>query len=131
MANFIVPPEEITKIINEVIVKYVDTSGINLNKLIDGSSVYRPNGSNAIAIQDPVKRLNGSGLKVTYIFFHLPLKMMADILKFTDSQLLMKALKSMSITNTNLLLAPVVITVVMSELVLKRKTYSHILARAN
>ena len=41
----------------------VDT--INLNKLIDGSSVNRPNASNAIAIQDFVKRLNGSSLKVT------------------------------------------------------------------
>ena len=38
---------------------------INLNKLIDGSSINRPNASNAIAIQDLVKRLNESGLKVT------------------------------------------------------------------
>ena len=38
---------------------------MNLNKLIDGSSVNRPNDSNAIAIQDLVKRLNESGLKVT------------------------------------------------------------------
>ena len=37
-----VPPEEITKKVNEVIVKYVDTSVINLNKLIDGSSVNHP-----------------------------------------------------------------------------------------
>ena len=56
--------------------------------------------------------------------------MMADILKFTDTQLLTKASKSKSITNTNLLLAPVLVTVVMSELVLNRKTYLHILARA-
>ena len=61
-----VPPEEITKKVNEVIANYVDTSAINLNKLIDGSSVNRPNASNAkITIQDHVKRLNGSGLKVT------------------------------------------------------------------
>ena len=65
MANVIIPPEEITKKVNEVIAKYVDTSGINLNKLIDGSSVNRSNASNEIAIQDIVKRLNGSGLKVT------------------------------------------------------------------
>ena len=65
MANVIVPPEEICKKLNEVIAKYVDTSASNLNKLIDGSSVNRPNASNAIAIQDLVKRLNGSGLKVT------------------------------------------------------------------
>ena len=65
MANVIVPPEEITKKVNEVIAKYVDTSAINLNKLIDGSSVNRPDASNGIAIQDLVKRINGSGLKVT------------------------------------------------------------------
>ena len=65
VANVIVLPEEITKKVNEVIVKYADTSAINLNKLIGGSSVNRPNASNAIAIQDLVKRLNGSGLKTT------------------------------------------------------------------
>ena len=65
VANAIVPPEEITKKVNEVIAKYVDTSAINLNKLIDGPSVNRPNASVAIAIQDLVKRLNGSGLKAT------------------------------------------------------------------
>ena len=65
VANVIVPPEEITKKVNEVIAKYVDTSAINLNKLIDGSSVYRPTASNAFAIQDLVRRINGSGLKVT------------------------------------------------------------------
>ena len=47
-----VPREEMTK---KVIAKYVDTSSINLNKLIDGSSVNRPNASNANAIQDLVK----------------------------------------------------------------------------
>ena len=65
MANIIVLPEEITKTVNEVIDKYVDTSAINLNKLIDGSSDNRQNATNAIAIQDSIKRLNGSGLKVT------------------------------------------------------------------
>ena len=65
MANVIVPPDEITKKVNEVIAKYVDTSAINLNKLIDGSSVNHSNASNAIAIQDLVRRINGSGLKVT------------------------------------------------------------------
>ena len=58
-----VPPEEITKKVNEFIAKYVDTGAIHLNKLIDGSSVNRPNASNAIAIQDLVRRINGSGLK--------------------------------------------------------------------
>ena len=69
VANIMVPLEEITKKVNEVIAKYVDTSAINLNKLIDGSSVNCPNDSNAIAIQDIVRRINGSGLKVTYVFF--------------------------------------------------------------
>ena len=55
-----VPPEEITKKVNEVVAKYVDTSTINRNKLIDESSVNRSNASNAIAIQDLVKRLNVS-----------------------------------------------------------------------
>ena len=64
-ANVMVSPEEITKKVNELIARYVDTSAINLNKLIDGSSVNRPTVTNAIAIQDLVKRLNGSGLKVT------------------------------------------------------------------
>ena len=52
VANVMVPPEEITNKVNEVIAKYVDTSAINFNKLIAGSSVNRPNASNAIAIQD-------------------------------------------------------------------------------
>ena len=54
VANVMVPPEEITKKVNEVIAKYVATSAINLNKLIDGSSVNRPTASNAIAMQDLV-----------------------------------------------------------------------------
>ena len=61
VANVIVPPEEITKKVNEVIAKYVDTKAINLNKLIDGSSVNCPNASNSIAIQDLVRGINGSG----------------------------------------------------------------------
>ena len=65
VTNVMVPPEEITKKVNEVIAICVDTSAINLNKLIDGSSFNRPNASNAIAIQDLVKRLNGSSLNVT------------------------------------------------------------------
>ena len=41
-----IQPEEIIKKINEVIAKYVDTSAINLNKLIDESSVNQLNASN-------------------------------------------------------------------------------------
>ena len=69
LANVMVPPEEITKKVNEVIAKYVDTSAINLNKLLHGSSVNHSTALSAIAIQDLVKRLNGSGLKVTKICF--------------------------------------------------------------
>ena len=57
--------KKLLKKVNEVIAKYVDASAINLNKLIDGSSVNRQTASNAITILDFVKRLNGSGLKVT------------------------------------------------------------------
>ena len=39
VAIAMIPPEEIIKNINEVIAKYVDASAINLNKLIEGSSV--------------------------------------------------------------------------------------------
>ena len=60
-----IPPAEITEKVNEVIAMCVDTSAINRNKLIDGSSVKRSTASNAITIQDLVRRLNGSGLKVT------------------------------------------------------------------
>ena len=56
VANVMIPPEEIIKEVNEVIAKYVDTSAINLNKLIDELSVNRPTASNAIAIQDLVRR---------------------------------------------------------------------------
>ena len=64
--------KKLLKKVNEVIAKYVDTSAINLNKLIYESSVNRPNASNTIVIQDLIKRLNGLGLKVTYIllFFY-------------------------------------------------------------
>ena len=130
MANVMVPPEEITKKINEVIAKYLDTSAINLNKLIDGSSVNHPNASNAIAIQDLVRRTNGSGLKVTYIFFHRLLKMMADILKVTDTPIIDESIEEYEYHEYEPLLAPVLITAVMSELVLNGKTYSHILTRA-
>ena len=65
VVNILVPPEEITKKVNEVIAKYVETSAINLKKLIDGSSLNRSNASNAIAIYGLVGSINGSGLKVT------------------------------------------------------------------
>ena len=56
-----------------------------------------------------------------------------NVLVLTDisiPQLLTKASKSMSIANTILLLAPILIMVVISELVLNGKMCSHILARA-
>ena len=56
--------------------------------------------------------------------------MMADILKFTEIPIIDESIESMSITNTNLLLAAVLITAVISELVLNRKMFSRILTRA-
>ena len=35
VANIMVPPEEISKKVNEVIARYIDTGAINLTKLID------------------------------------------------------------------------------------------------
>ena len=65
IANVLVPPEEIIKKVNDVIAKYDNTSAINLNKLIVGSSIKRPNPAKAVEIQDLVKQINGSGLKIT------------------------------------------------------------------
>ena len=65
IANVLVPPEEIIKEVNYVIAKYDNTNATNLNKLIDGSSIKRSNPAKAIAIQDLVKQINGSGLKIT------------------------------------------------------------------
>ena len=110
LANVMIPPEENTKIVNEG-----DTSAINLNKQIDGSSVNRSTASNAIAIQDLVKRLNGSGLKLHkfvsssfLLLFFLPLKMMADMLQFTEIPFIDESMEEYefheydSITGTNL-----------------------------
>ena len=130
VANVMIQPEEITKKVNEVIAKYVDTSVINLNKLIGGSSVNRPNASNAIATQDLVKRLNGSGLKVTYIFFLLLLKMMADILKFTDSPIIDESIQKYEYYEYEPITGTSHNKMVISEFASNRQTYSHILARA-
>ena len=65
IANVLVPPEKIIKKGNDVKARYDNTSVINLNKLIVGSSIKRPNPAKAIEIQDIVKQINGSGLKIT------------------------------------------------------------------
>ena len=68
IASVLVPKEEITKKVDDGIAKYFDMNAINainLNKLIDGSSIKCTNTSKAVAIQDLVKRLNDSGLKIT------------------------------------------------------------------
>ena len=66
VANALVPREEIAKKVNEVIAKYIDTSAINLNKLIDGSSVNHPTASNAIYCNSrPRKTDKWVRLKVT------------------------------------------------------------------
>ena len=57
IANVLVPPEEIIKKVNDVIAKYDNTNAIDLNKLIDGSSIKRPNAAKAIVIQDVVSLL--------------------------------------------------------------------------
>ena len=87
--------------LNEVIAKYVDTSAINLNKLIDGSSVNRSTASNAIYNSRPRKTVKWIRFKSDIKFFPLPLIMMPEILKFTETHLFMKASKSMSIMNTS------------------------------
>ena len=84
VGNVMVPPEEITKKVNEVVAKYVDTSANNRNKLIDGSRVNRPNASNAICNSRPRKTVKCIGIKSYINFFLLQVKMMADILKFAD-----------------------------------------------
>ena len=101
------PEEEIMNTANEVIAKYVDTSTINLNKLIDGSSVNRPTTSNSIAIEN-CKTFEWIRFKGDIIFFPLLLKMMADILKFTETPLVDEGIEEYEypeydpITGTNL-----------------------------
>ena len=56
--------------------------------------------------------------------------MMADILKFTDTPIIDESIEEYEYHEYDLLLAPVFITAVISELVLNRKMCSHILARA-
>ena len=48
IANVLVPPEEIIKKVNDDIAKYDNTSSINVNKLIHGSSIKRPNPPKAL-----------------------------------------------------------------------------------
>ena len=65
---------------------------------------------------------------MTHIFFLLLLKIMTKILKFTDTPII--DVETYEYTYTTLLLAPVLITAVISELVLNSKTYSRMLDRA-
>ena len=62
-ANATVQPEQGAKNVKEALANYFETGAININKMIDGSSLCRPAVSNTIAIKDLVKRLNGSGLQ--------------------------------------------------------------------
>ena len=57
-AHFMVPPEEITKKVNEVIAKYVDTSAINLNPL-DARSRYTDFAQTSLRCQKAVYRRHG------------------------------------------------------------------------
>ena len=74
VANVMVPSEEITKKVKEVIAKYFDTGAINLNKLMDGSSVNRPNATNAIPIQDLCKTDKRIRFKSDINFFSSSIK---------------------------------------------------------
>ena len=56
--------------------------------------------------------------------------MMADILIFNDTPIIDESIKEYEYPEFEPILAPVLITAVISELVLNRKTYSHILAIA-
>ena len=56
--------------------------------------------------------------------------MMGDILNFTDSPIIDESIEEYEYHEYEPITAPVLITAVMSELVVNRKTYSHILARA-
>ena len=53
-------PDVVAKKAQSILSKYINTDAQNINSLIDGSGVQQ----NAIAIQDLVRRLNGSGLKM-------------------------------------------------------------------
>ena len=52
-------PQTLTHKAQSILSKYINTGAQNINSLIDGSGC-----SNAIAIQDLVRKLNGSGVKV-------------------------------------------------------------------
>ena len=54
------PPDVVAKKAQSILSKYINTGAQNINSLIDGSGVQQ----NAIVIQDLVRRLNGSGLKM-------------------------------------------------------------------
>ena len=56
-ANVTVRPEQVVKNVKDALANYVDTDAINLNKLIDRSSLRHLTASkaNAIAIQEKVK----------------------------------------------------------------------------
>ena len=51
-------PDAVATKVQNILNKYVAPVGQNINSLIDGS------GNNAIAIQDLVRKLHGSGLKI-------------------------------------------------------------------
>ena len=56
--------------------------------------------------------------------------MMVDILKFIDTPIIDERIEEYEYHEYEPIPAPALITAVISELVLNRKTYSHILARA-
>jgi copper homeostasis protein CutC len=57
-------PDQVAKRAQSILSKYINTGAQNINNLIDGSGVGGAHQQKAIAIQDLVRKLNGSGLKV-------------------------------------------------------------------
>ena len=58
-------PDAVAKKAQSILSKYINSGAQNINTLIDGSGMQRFAGAErAIAIQDLVRKLNGSGLKM-------------------------------------------------------------------
>ena len=108
IANVLVPAEEITKKVNEVIAKYVDTSAINLNKLIDGSSIKCPNPAKAIANSRSRKTDKWIGFKNDINCFSSSIKNAGRYIESTESTIIDESIEEyeyhecVSITGTSL-----------------------------
>ena len=61
-------PYRVATKVQNILNKYVNKGSQNINSLIDGS------GNNAITIQDLIRKLNGSGLKIVLKLFSMSKK---------------------------------------------------------